>query len=61
MYSKTIASDHELASVLERDKACENTLQINEDERYLFALQLYEQLNKSSCECRRKQISVINQ
>ena len=61
MYSETIASDHGLVVVLERDKACEKTLNINEDESYLFALKFYEQLNRSSCECEKKQINIINQ
>lgn len=51
-YAETVGIDHELVVVaLKCFKACEKTFNLNEDESYVFALELYEKLNKSACEC----------
>jgi hypothetical protein len=59
MYFETIVGDNELD--VEQDKTCENKLNHNEDQSYLLALKLHEELNRSTFKSGNKHMKIIDQ
>ena len=59
MYFETIAGDNEL--VLEQEKTSEKKLSHNEDESYLLALKIHEELNSYSLESENEHLKIIDQ
>jgi hypothetical protein len=59
MYFETIAGDNEL--VIEQEKNSDKKLNSDEDESYLLALKLHEELNGSSFEFNNKQFKIIDE
>jgi hypothetical protein len=59
MYFETIAGDNEL--VIEQEKKFDKKLNSNEDESYLLALKLHEELNGCSFEYDNKDLKIIDE
>ncbi len=59
MYFETIVGDNELD--VEQDKTGENKLNHNEDQSYLLALKIHEDLNRSTFESENKDMKIIDE